>query len=121
MKKITMPKNICGTKVETEEPLIEIAKDYVEILGLRIDVGFESFEKFAEYFNKLREFDKEREKLENELRILRLEKIKLDKYLEAKIAESVFLRDHIDGTERLSIQEGIYRDIRNRLNGIEED
>lgn len=100
-----------------DKPVVVITNDGIEILGHKIE-GVNSINDFVNYIKQIDGVIREKEKLESELRILRLEKIKLDKYLEAKIAESMFLRDHIDGTERLSIQEGIYRDIRDMIYDI---
>lgn len=99
-----------------EEPLMFIPKDkgYIEILGHRID-GFNNLEEFTEYLFKLREFDKEREEMEAELRKYRARYVKMKNYLEEQIAASIFLRDHIDGGERLSIQEKVYREIRDEF------
>lgn len=99
-----------------EEPLIVIPKDkgYIEILGHRID-GFNNLEEFTEYLFKLREFDKERKEMEAELRKYRAQYVKMKNYLEEQIAASIFLRDHIDGGERLSIQEKVYREIRDEF------
>lgn len=108
-------------KPEEEEPVIVIDKEYVEILGHRIDVGFESFESFIEYFYKLREFDKEREEMDAELRNWKCKYIEMRKYLDKKIAESMFLRDHIDGVEHLSIQEKIYREVRDMIHEIDKE
>jgi len=100
-----------------EEPLIFIPKDknYIEILGHRIDEGFESFESFAAYLQKLKEFDKEREEMETELRKYRMNTLRMQRYLDEQIAASMFLRDHIAGGEQLSIQEKVYREIRDEF------
>lgn len=108
--------NVGPTIKPDEEPLIFIPKDkgYIEILGHRID-GFNNLEEFTEYLFKLREFDKEREEMETELRKYRAQYVKMKNYLEEQIAASIFLRDHIDGGERLSIQEKVYREIRDEF------
>ena len=108
--------NVGPTIKPDEEPLIFIPKDkgYIEILGHRID-GFNNLEEFTEYLVRLREFDKERESMENELRKYRMNTLRMQRYLDEQIAASIFLRDHIDGGERLSIQEKVYREIRDEF------
>ena len=115
---ITIPKNLSTgfTVKPDEEPLIFIPKDkgYIEILGHRID-DFNNLEEFTDYLIKLREFDKERDEMEAKLRKYRARYVKMKNYLEEQIAASMFLRDHIDGGERLSIQEKVYREIRDEF------
>ena len=121
---VTIPKNLSTgfTVKPDEEPLMIIPKDkgYIEILGHRID-GFNNLEEFADYLLKLREFDRERESMEAELRKYKMNALKIQKYLDEKIASSMFLRDHIDGGERLSRDETIYRTIRDMIYVIEEE
>ena len=120
---IRTPSNIVivPKPVEDERIIIEFSQEgkYVEILGHRIE-GYESWEAFVEHLKHLAALEDENEKLHEENRILRNDKINLLLYLEQRIAETELIRVCEGGMYYPSIQERVYQEIYKKVNEIGE-
>lgn len=107
---VRTPVNMMNPMKPTEEkPLIFVPAEgnYIEILGHRIE-GFESWEAFLEYANKLAALEEENKKLVDE-------KTEFIEYLKVKLEESKLERMHIDGMCFTSIKEQVYQELLDKV------
>ena len=105
-----------------EPPVLFIPnnKSYVELFGHRIE-GVTSIDDFVNYLKQIDGIFREKESLEKQVRILMDEKLEMLNYLDTKIKECEFMRDHVDGKEYLSTQETIYRQIKGKILNIPKE
>lgn len=119
---ITIPANMNIGLGVTEPPVLFIPnnKSYVELFGHRID-GVTSIDDFVNYLKQIDGIFREKESLEKQVKILMNEKLEMLNYLDTKIKECEFMRDHVDGKEYLSTQETIYRQIKGKILNIPKE
>lgn len=107
---VRTPVNVMNPMKPTEEnPLIFVPAEgnYIEILGHRIE-GFESWEAFLAYANKLAALEEENKKLVDE-------KTEFIDYLKVKLEESKLDRMYVDGIHYSNIQEQIYQELLDKV------
>ena len=114
---IRTPANIICPIEPDGRVIIKVEKDYIEILGHKIE-GYESWEAFVEHLKHLAALEEENEKLRDENRILKNDKINLMLYLEQRIAETELARTYEGNLYYPTIQERIYQEIYKKVEEI---
>lgn len=115
--RVKMPDNVLLDVYQDKEPVIMIPREgnYVEILGHRIDGGFESFDGFIKYLGEIKQTEQENERLKADKKVLENYSCQMEYYLLAKIEEAKLDRTYVNGICVPNKSEEIYKQVLDKL------
>ena len=122
--KLLTPDNIINPfNYKQEEPVLFFGNDgHIEILGRRFENSeVKGFDEFVKYLAKFRDLEEANEKLKQELNGVYNHRAALIEYLTEKLEESKLESTYGGQAGYVSIQERIYKEILDRVEGDTND